>query len=115
MVHAGKGYVTDLARVVRQTGKDSFKHALKSMNQVCVFVCSCVMNMSVCLSHQQSFGPSLQAELGPALQVFYNLECLPAMALGALHTLVAEASEATRRAFDPQGLERGTCYVHVVL
>lgn len=50
--------------------------------------------------------PWCQADLGPALQVFYNLQSLPSILLEALGSVLVEAVEATKRAFDVQALER---------
>ncbi len=76
---AERPYVTALGQSLRQTAKDSLKLALQSMNQ---------------------------ADLGPALQVFYNLDCLAPVVLECLAGVVAEAAEATARAFDAATLER---------
>jgi hypothetical protein len=72
-------YVTALGRGLRRTAKDSLLAALQSMNQ---------------------------ADLGPALQVFYNLRHLAPVVLECISTVIAEAADATRRAFDPQTLEK---------
>lgn len=54
---------------------------------------------------------AIQAELGLALQVFYNLKGLPAVVLESVTAAVKEAREATSRALDPLALEKGRCGV----
>lgn len=49
-----------------------------------------------------------QADLGPSLQVFYNLQSLPPVIMDALNGVLIEAIDATKRAFDTQTLERST-------
>jgi hypothetical protein len=49
-VRRDRSLVSELGKAVRQAAKDSLKAALRTMNQ---------------------------ADLAPALQVFYNLQCLP--------------------------------------
>lgn len=50
----------------------------------------------------------VQADLGPSLQVFYNLQSLPPVIMDALNTVLMEAIDATKRAFDTHTLERST-------
>lgn len=58
-------------------------------------------------THPNPCAVALQAELGPALQVFYNLKGLPAVVLESVAAAVKEAREATARALDPLALEKG--------
>jgi len=79
LLAAERPYVTALGKGLRRTARNSLLAALQSMNQ---------------------------ADLGPALQVFYNLRHLAPVVLECISTVVAEATDATRRAFDPQTLEK---------
>lgn len=105
VIAADRAYVTSLAQTLRQAAQHSLHGALRSMNQVSL----CVLYYKICQGEAHTLTQPIhqQAELGPALQFFYNLRELPAVVLESLQLLVAEAREATIRALDPQALERG--------
>lgn len=117
VIAADRLYVTSLGQTLRQAAQQSLRGALRSMNQVgALFVCESIQPSDPSVeggghthTHTIRLINHRQAELGPALQVFYNLRDLPAVVLESLQLFVEETREATASALDPQALERGGC------